>query len=164
MSRAIEFAIELGKVICVPDPDEAAARDAAMAPMVTDEPMPTPGRPGLSSGCLDLDSPFAGHLFVQGAVDGVPFDDVHGAGWRLVTTDVSGEVDPAIAEWFASIGGSIVPLTDPDLTYARWFGEHPVTWALQRPDFYLYGTAADAASAGALLAGLRAHLGVTVAG
>ena len=34
----------------------------------------------------------------------------------------------------------------------------PVTWALQRPAFYLYGTAADAASAGALLAGLRAQL------
>ena len=158
VSRAIEFAIELGKVICVPDPDEAAARDAAMAPMVADEPMPTPGLPGLTSGCLDVESPLAGHLFVQGAVDGRPFDDVHGAGWRLVTTDVSGEVDPAIAEWFASIGGSIVPLADPDLTYARWFGEHPVTWALQRPDFYLYGTATDAAGAAALLTHLRSSL------
>ena len=28
---AIEFSIELGKVICVPDPAEAAARDEAMA-------------------------------------------------------------------------------------------------------------------------------------
>ena len=28
---AIEFSMELGKVICVPDPAEAAARDEAMA-------------------------------------------------------------------------------------------------------------------------------------
>ena len=31
--------------------------------------------------------PHAGSLFVQGTVDGRRFDDVHGAGWRLVTVD-----------------------------------------------------------------------------
>ena len=34
---AIDFSIELGKVICVPDPAEAAARDEAMAAAVTGE-------------------------------------------------------------------------------------------------------------------------------
>jgi flavoprotein hydroxylase len=156
--QAIQFAIDLGKVICVPDPDEAAARDAAMAPMVADEPMPTPGLPGLTSGCLDVESPLAGHLFVQGAVGGRPFDDVHGAGWRLVTVDTADGVDPAVAEWFASIGGAVVALAEPDATYRRWFDEHPVRWALQRPDFYLYGTATDAAGASTLLTHLRSSL------
>ena len=161
--RAIEFAIELGKIICVPDPAEAAARDAAMAPMVADEPMPTPGLPGLDSGCLDLDSPFAGHLFVQGDVvvhgvaGGVPFDDAVGAGWRMVTNApvADGALDTELVEWFSSIGGAVTPITDPDATFARWFEEHPVSWALQRPDFHLFGTAADAPGASALLASLR---------
>ncbi|MFN8023381.1 MAG: bifunctional 3-(3-hydroxy-phenyl)propionate/3-hydroxycinnamic acid hydroxylase [Acidimicrobiales bacterium] len=157
--QAIQFAIDLGKVICVPDPDEAAARDAAMAPMVGDEPMATPGLPGLTSGCFDVDSPFAGHLFVQGAIDGRPFDDVHAAGWRLVTIDPGATIDDDVTAWFASIGGSIVAITEPDATYRRWFDEHPVTWALQRPDFYLYGCATDAAGATALLSDLRLRLG-----
>ncbi len=158
--RAIEFAIELGKVICVPDPAEAAARDQAMAPMVTDEPMATPGLPGLDSGCLDLDSPFAGHLFVQGAVDGRPFDDVVGAGWRLVTRGLveAGDLDADLVAWFRSIGGVIVSLAEPDATFDRWFDEHPVEFALQRPDFYLFGTAADSSAASALLASLRGRL------
>ncbi len=157
--KAIEFAIELGKVICVPDPDEAAARDAAMAGSVTDEPISTPGLPGLAGGCIDTISPFAGHLFVQGSVEGRPFDDVHGTGWRLVTIDArTDDVDPESAEWFKSVGGSVVQLAGPDATYERWFREHSTTWALQRPDFYLYGTAIDASSASALLGRLHHQL------
>ena len=36
--HAIEFSVELGKIICIPDPDAAAARDEAMAPLVGPEP------------------------------------------------------------------------------------------------------------------------------
>ena len=49
-----------------------------------------------------------------------------------------------------------VDLTAPDLT--AWFREHDVRWALQRPDFHLYGTARDAAGATELVAHLRSHL------
>ena len=48
--QAIEFSIELGKVICVPDPDEAAARDEAMAPLVGPEPTDAPPLPGIEAG------------------------------------------------------------------------------------------------------------------
>ena len=47
---AIEFSMELGKVICVPDPAEAAARDEAMAAGVGDEPAPAPGLPDIDCG------------------------------------------------------------------------------------------------------------------
>jgi hypothetical protein len=40
----------------------------------------------------------------------------------------------------------------------RWFAEHGTTWALQRPDFHLYGTATDAGGAVTLLTDLRARL------
>lgn len=155
--QAIEFAIELGKVICVPDPAEAAARDEAMAATATEEPIPTPGLPGLSDGCIDAASPFAGHLFVQGTVDGRMFDDVHGAGWRLVTVGPD-PIDEQSAAWFSSIGGAVVEVDPSDPTFARWFAEHPVTWALQRPDFYLYGTATDPTGAACLLQSLRDQL------
>ena len=156
--QAIEFAIELGKVICVPDPTEAAARDAAMSATVTADPIPTPGLPGLVGGCTDPGAPFAGHLFVQGAVDGRPFDDVHGAGWRLVTIDDPASIDPLLGEWFATIGGSVVGVDVGDPTFGRWFDEHTMRWALQRPDFHLFGTAADATAAASLLANVRAQL------
>jgi hypothetical protein len=42
--------------------------------------------------------------------------------------------------------------------FVRWFAEHDTTCALQRPDFYLYGTAPTAAAATSLLADLRNHL------
>lgn len=157
--RAIEFSMELGKVICVPDHDEAAARDAAMAAAVGDEPVAAPALPGLDGGLVYASSPHAGVLFVQGEVRGRPFDDVHGVGWRIVTVAVGVDgVDPGAAEWFESIGGRIVTLTDRDDVYRRWFSDHDTTWALQRPDFHLFGTATTAAGATALLDDLRRRL------
>jgi 2-polyprenyl-6-methoxyphenol hydroxylase-like FAD-dependent oxidoreductase len=156
---AIDFSIELGKVICVPDPDEAAARDAAMAGAVGDEPAEAPAVPGLDGGLVHPTSPHAGALFVQGEVHGDRFDDVYGAGWRLIGLDsATNGVDREATDWFESIGGRIVTLVESDAVYGRWFGEHDTTLALQRPDFHLYGTATTAAGASALLSQLRDHL------
>jgi 2-polyprenyl-6-methoxyphenol hydroxylase-like FAD-dependent oxidoreductase len=156
--QAIEFSIELGKVICVPDPSDAAARDDAMAPLVAAAPSDAPPPPGITDGVIDADSPQAGTLFVQGAVDGRRFDDVHGGGWRLVTIDPAPiDLDPAAGEWFASIGGTVVTVAG-DEVYGRWFTEHDATAALQRPDFHLYGTATSAAGAATLIEHLRTRL------
>jgi flavoprotein hydroxylase len=157
---AIDFSMELGKVICVADPAEAAARDEAMAaavgPGLTELPTPPP----LAGGLVHPSAPHAGDLFVQGRVGGERFDDVHGAGWRLVTIGGAPEgVDDATLTWFASVGGAVVALTDPDDVHRTWFADHDTQFALQRPDFRLYGTAPDAAAAGALLTDLRRQLG-----
>ena len=161
--QVIEFAMELGRIICVPDPEEAAARDAAMAATVSDELTPAIGMPGITAGCIAAGSPHAGQRFVQGWVDGRPFDDVHGAGWRLVGSGASAETADVAADvraWFESIGGRVVTVaTDgEDDTHRRWFAEHGCTWALQRPDFHLYGTATTATAAAELLERLREHL------
>jgi hypothetical protein len=151
--------MELGKVICVPDPDEAAARDEAMAAVVTADLSVAPDLPGIDNGVIHAGSAHAGHLFVQDTVAGRPFDDAHGTGWRLITLESEpAGLDPATDAWFASIGGQIVPLLDPGPAYVRWFAEHEVSWALQRPDFYLYGTATDPRGAAELLGHLRASL------
>jgi hypothetical protein len=87
---------------------------------------------------------------------------VHGSGWRLVTIDASPlEPGQALAEWFASIGGRTVVVdvaSDTGDTYARWFAAHDATWALQRPDFHLYGAATDPGAARELLAHLHDRL------
>ncbi len=91
------------------------------------------------------------------------FDDVVGVGWRLVTAgDV--RVDADVAAWFAGIGGVVVAVgaddgvTDVEGTYTRWFEEHDVVAALQRPDFSLFGTARAGAGATGLLDALRHQL------
>jgi hypothetical protein len=152
--RAIEFSMDLGKVICVPDPAQAAARDEAMAAGISDEPAAAPGLPDIDTGFIHRSSPHAGKQFVQGCVEGQPFDGVHGVGWRLVTIGRPIETP----DWFSAIGGRVVAITDPDETYARWFSEHDTAYALQRPDFYLYGTAATAEDAVTLLHDLGHHL------
>jgi 2-polyprenyl-6-methoxyphenol hydroxylase-like FAD-dependent oxidoreductase len=156
---AIDFSMELGKVICVPDPAEAAARDQAMAAGVGDEPAPAPGLPAITSGFIHPNAPHAGTQLVQGKDGGRWFDDLHGSGWRLVFLgDDIACIGRNECAWFESIGGRAVALADPDPLFVRWFAEHDTTYALQRPDFYLYGTAQTAAQATTLLADLRRHL------
>jgi 2-polyprenyl-6-methoxyphenol hydroxylase-like FAD-dependent oxidoreductase len=157
--RAIDFSMELGKVICVPDPAEAAARDEAMRATVGADPVEAPALPRLDGGLVHPTAAHAGALFVQGTLGGRRFDDVHGAGWRLVLVGTEpAAIDPSARTWFDSIGGQIVRVDHPDPTYDRWFAAHETTCALQRPDFHLYGTAPTAASASALLDDLRRHL------
>lgn len=156
---SIDFAIELGKVICVADPDDAAARDEAMTSAVGPEPTDVPDLPGLAAGVIHRLSPHAGQLSIQPRVGGLLFDDVHGPGWRLVTiADHLGGLDQAVVGWFESIGGRVVTVAGADPTVDAWFSEREVTWALHRPEFYLYGTATDAAGASTLLSDLRSHL------
>jgi hypothetical protein len=139
---AIEFSMELGRVICVPDVAEAAARDEAMAAAVSDELMDAPPLNGLVAGLVHPSSQHAGHVWVQPLVDDRLFE----------------ALSPTAVEWFTSIGGRVVQLDRLDALACRWFAEHDATWALQRPDFHLYGTATTGPGASALLDDLRAHL------
>ena len=156
---AIDFSIELGQVICVPDPAEAAARDEAMAPGVGDEPAPAPGLPDISSGFIHPRAPHAGTQMVQGREAGVALDDVYGTGWKLLTLGTGmGDIGGGERAWFEGIGGRPVAVGDPDPIMRDWFGQHQTMFALERPDFYLYGTAASAAEATVLLHDMRHHL------
>jgi 2-polyprenyl-6-methoxyphenol hydroxylase-like FAD-dependent oxidoreductase len=172
--RAVtDLSVELGEIICIPDPEQAAARDETMTAGVDpDRPTEPPPLPGIGQGVCLAGSPHAGQLFVQGAIAvggrRTRFDDHLGAGWRLVTQPhLAGsldELDAELAAWFACIGGRVVAVGDggdvgdPDRTYDAWFTDHAVSAALQRPDFYLYGTANDPAGAVRLLSHLRADL------
>jgi hypothetical protein len=159
---AIEFSMELGKVICIPDGAEAAARDEAMAATVGPEPTDAPPLPGLAAGLVHPSSPNAGQVWIQPSVEGGHFDDVHGAGWRLVTVDAEMDaLDEDARQWFDSIGGRVVRLRPPDPLARRWLAEHDATYVLQRPDFHLYGTATTTTGVSALIDDLRTRLSAT---
>jgi 2-polyprenyl-6-methoxyphenol hydroxylase-like FAD-dependent oxidoreductase len=165
----IELAIEMGRLICVADPTEAAARDEALLAGYDGTLIDVPPFPPFTAGLVHHGSPGAGQLFVQGEVEHGGrrgrFDDLVGAGWRLVTTAdaLSDSLDDDLARWFEAIGGRIVPVgtagastVDVDGTYADWFAAHGVVAALQRPDFVLYGAARTGPEIGTLLEALRA--------
>src|ERR1700728_2395342 len=155
----IEFSMELGKVICVSDPDEAAARDEALSAAVGPDPTVVPPLPGIAEGIVHGTAPLAGERFVQGGVHGRAFDDVFGAGWRLVTlSGMERGLEPGVLTWFESIGGRVVSLDERHSICARWFADHDTAWALQRPDFHLYGTAASVEAASMLLGDLHHRL------
>jgi flavoprotein hydroxylase len=170
--QVIELSIALGKVICVADPQEAAARDARMIAAAREmgytPPLPAPAiGPGLGL----AGDPLAGHLFLQGRVrcGGVTgrFDDVVGRGFTLLSpvADPASRLDPELRAAFVSLPGTSAhigadgPVQDVDASYARWFAQHGVGVVLQRPDFHIFGTASTIDGTAALVAQLRAALG-----
>ena len=164
----IELAIEMGKLICVADPEEAAARDQALIAAYDGSLTDVPPFPAITEGIVLAGSPCAGQLFLQAEVerDGkrARFDDVVGAGWRLVTLSHP-VIDEDLAEWFAGIGGMVAPMdcgpgsmVDVEDAYRKWFADHGVVAVLQRPDFAVYGTATQESEIPELLRSLRAAL------
>ena len=167
----IGFAIELGRVICIADPAEAAARDEAMIAAATGgQQMPAPAALPIGPGVQRAGDATAGQLFLQARVRraGVAglCDDVIGRGWTLLAADADplAHLDAGAAAFLASLGGVAAHfgpggLEDLDGRYRRWFDEHGAGVVLQRPDFYVFGSGARIEDASALLNDLRAELG-----
>ena len=164
----IELAMDMGKLICVADVGDAAARDEAFIATYDGSVTDIPPFPPISDGVVLAGSPGAGELFIQGVVDGpagrVRFDDAFGAGFRLITT-TDAHIDEDTSAWFASVGGRIVTLgrgdcefVDADHAYRTWLADHIAVAVLQRPDFAVFGTAATPAEITPLLRGLRSKI------
>lgn len=175
IQHAIMFSVGLGQVICVTDPEEAAARDAQMF-AARDNPElapPPPPPPRLGTGIFRQEDPLGGHLFIQGRVesDGVTglFDDIVGGGFVLLTlgADVASGLSDAAREFLRSIGGRIVTIAedgkapgaviDVDGSYREWFGENGCRVVLVRPDFYIFGTEQEISAAEQLVDDLGDH-------
>ena len=116
----IELSMELGKIICVPDPAEAAARDEMMSAGVTDDvtAIPPPasadrcavpvGRSGRRSRLP------AGHRDVRRrSVRASTTSMAPDGGWSRSTTAADRPSIPQLADWFAAFGGEIVAVALP---------------------------------------------------
>jgi 2-polyprenyl-6-methoxyphenol hydroxylase-like FAD-dependent oxidoreductase len=170
--QIVEFSIALGRVICISDPSEAAARDARMIPAARAAGLTTPVRsPKLGPGCWGAEASGAGELFVQARIERAGrsgrFDDLVGGGFA----PVSPSGDPAVAltpeqrSFFTALGGVSAHVSrdgagvrDVEGGYARWFEARGAAVALQRPDFAVFATAKEVSGSGALVGALRARL------
>jgi 2-polyprenyl-6-methoxyphenol hydroxylase-like FAD-dependent oxidoreductase len=172
----IQFAVGLGRIICISDPEAANMRDEAMLAArqqgAEGEPPPvfTPG-PGIF---LEGD-PLAGQMFLQREVArsgsrGL-FDDLVDRGFLLVSTDgdPAGYLSPNDLAFFTSIGGHLVSISSSldeqadqviDITgaYTKWFTDNSYAVVLIRPDWAIYGAATEQTGAGQLVRSLREQL------
>lgn len=156
-SDVIDLSMYLGKVICVPDPAKARARDEAFfdgsAP-------PPPAFPHLTDGILcGAPDQAAGMLAPHGRVrrgdvEG-RFDDVVGTGFVLISRSqqaLSG-LDEAAKQAIRQLNAQtalIVPAgadanpqgwQDLDGKFLPFMEQHGMETMLVRPDFYLFGSA-----------------------
>ncbi|GJG88064.1 3-(3-hydroxyphenyl)propionate hydroxylase [Gemmatimonadetes bacterium T265] len=148
----VTAAVEAGRYICELDPVRAGARDAALRERARQGAPSTAADliPPLREGAIARGTPGAGERFVQPRVDTpggrVLLDDATGQGWRLFARGAAafGRARAA-AGALAPLGVTPVDadaLAD-DGTLARWFDDRGVRAVLVRPDFYVFGTAAD---------------------
>jgi 3-(3-hydroxy-phenyl)propionate hydroxylase/flavoprotein hydroxylase len=170
--RAVtEKGIELGRLQTLRDPRAAADRDRRLLAERAARRAPAKiSFPGLGAGFMASRSAGGrGELSVQGVVcDGTRLgllDEVVGGGFRLLASpDVVAELErTGVATELRAAGVGVHPLSrtavpgvlhDVDGTYHRWLAQRGCVAALVRPDFYVYGTARDAAGAHALAAEL----------
>lgn len=158
----INFSVELGKVICIADPAEAAARDERMKAEYAEQsklgPLPTHDTV-LGTGTWIAEDPLAGVTSIQGRVawNGRTgrFDDVIGRDeWFLLSLpEAAGELDAERRARLAEIGGRALTIgvagsgaevVDLTRSYTEWFERHGIRHLLVRPDFYVAFTARDA--------------------
>ncbi|MFZ3117654.1 MAG: bifunctional 3-(3-hydroxy-phenyl)propionate/3-hydroxycinnamic acid hydroxylase [Variovorax sp.] len=163
----VEFAVELGKIICLLDPVAAEARDrqlreAREARKEEQDGMPAP-RLG-DSPLLRAGDPQAGSLSVQGRIRCFGrigrFDDLIGNGFVLIGDghDPASRLGSAQRAFLHELGirnigvGPSCSAQDVDGTYRRWFDTLQCSAVLVRPDFYVYGAGEADELVGALMA------------
>jgi 2-polyprenyl-6-methoxyphenol hydroxylase-like FAD-dependent oxidoreductase len=191
VQHAIGMSVELGKVICIADPEAAAARDAELLaadgrPELALPPVPPPTLgPGVAASGPDGTVQAAAGTFTdQGVVrraDGRvgPRDDLVAPGFVLgASFDPTTQVTPESAAAFRRLGGTFeqfVP-ADTDLAdreglreladaggyYLHHMAERGFCAAIVRPDYYLFGTARRPEDVQGLLDDLLGQLGATV--
>lgn len=177
----IDASIEMGKVVCISDPAEAARRDEAF---LSGNVPPLPPFPGLTDGLIRhtrnvSHGGIAGALSVHGQVRnrGVEsrYDDVIPNGFHVIALDVDPNtcLGEAARAALARMGASTVGLTrnegrlvadrvmyDVSGRYDTFFKSHRAAAIIVRPDYYIYGAAHTLDELPALVAGLKVELGL----
>ncbi|MCM0621422.1 bifunctional 3-(3-hydroxy-phenyl)propionate/3-hydroxycinnamic acid hydroxylase MhpA [Nocardioides bruguierae] len=157
----IDFSVGLGKVICLTDEAEAAARDERMiAEWAAGMKPPAPPRPGLGEGLHAGEHGGAlaiqARLSVGGEEPRLADDALDGPG-ALVVSDAAqlAGLDADTLAGLRSLGITPVALDglpspevllaeDVDGTWTTWLADLGVSAVLVRPDFHLYGAGDDA--------------------
>ena len=174
VKQIVESSVEIGKIMCLTDPQAAEARNEELRKMRDDKDF-RHSQPDwrLGSGCFMPDDPAAGFLGHQGRVErngttGL-LDDLVGAGQFVLFGNgidpLAGLSDEARSIW-RRLGGCSVTIgahgyRDADGTYAQWFEKLGAAVVLVRPDFQVYGASADPNDADLMVMTLAGHLHMT---
>lgn len=173
-----DYSREIGLPCIVMDKDAAAGRDGFLFAVQQDPSiMPAPTVPPGPTAFSRAGDPAAGLTAVQGQVTsaGVTglLDSIAGRGFNLITMDpaVAANLSDADRSVFDRVGGHVIligaagsgaAIEDAEGTYANWFESHGRVAVLARPDYYLFGSAADVADVHALVESFSDSLGLKV--
>ena len=172
LQHAIAVSVELGKVICISDPAQAAARDEVLLGAMADaralpiEPPAANLGPGIHTGNSPGQAGAPGSLFPQGRIEdrgrNCLLEDTIEPGFVLYALGIqpAALLDAQTAAYLDSLGCQLVALArrDGDDVYASWFEAHGCSIALVRPDFYVFGCARSAEETRRLVGDLRVAL------
>lgn len=172
----IDASVEMGKVVCVADPQKAAERDAAF---LSGQVPPLPPFPGLVDGVVHKDERNgralgpAGCLGVHGEIERDErrqrYDDAFGRGFHLLSIgdDPLAGLDEAHKALLEQLEVKAVRLSEDgapgtcrDLSgkYHQFLRAAGLQAVLVRPDFYIYGGIGHASELPQLLDALRRDL------
>jgi 3-(3-hydroxy-phenyl)propionate hydroxylase/flavoprotein hydroxylase len=173
VSDIIRASIFLGQIICIPDPAEAAKRDELFLSGHAPPPAPFPI---LTDGVLDrgadgkpkgLAGQLAPHATVRTPRGEGRFDQVVGVGFVLLLApgvELS-TLSAGNLAFLDTLGAKIVALgdkpgevADVQGKFTAFLAEANANAMLVRPDFYIFGSAAEVQGANALVGALRAQL------
>lgn len=176
VSQITNISIYLGKIICMPDPEEAAARDAAF---LGGSAPPPPPFPQMTDGLLHRDRDgkltdgaglLAPHVDVLADGERRRLDEVARVGEFSIISrgfDPVEKIEPRLLHALAVVGTSYVGLgstdgsrgvEDLDGRLEAFLDQHGWAAVIVRPDFYVYGGAADATALENLVRDLLTHL------
>ena len=138
----IGAAVNVGRYICVLDPQAAAERDTKMRERAEFGTSETAGDliPAIGEGIVLHGTKAAGERFIQPKIDGKLLDDTTGGGWRLFARN---------AESAVTVDGiTTVNLAEQDEASGllAWLDQRGVDAVLVRPDHYVFGTARGSVS------------------
>lgn len=152
----IERSMQLGEIICLTDPADAATRDEKMTgDIAAGVSMPAHPAPRLGDGLHRYDHS-GGTLSIQAVVQGADreglFDDVYGPGGTLLLRNAGlrNELPESLRAALQTTGVRVIALglvpaadTAVDISgaYSAWLDEIVADAVLIRPDFYVYGSA-----------------------
>jgi 2-polyprenyl-6-methoxyphenol hydroxylase-like FAD-dependent oxidoreductase len=167
----IRLSMEMGKIVCVPDPDAARQRDEAFFTGKVPPPPPFPSLVGgvIRTGPDGSPAGFAGRLLPHDDIDTGDgprrLDDATGRSFVLLTAGIDRSDLSATARRAADLAGvAIVPLAEEQVRdiggrLSGLLRSQGLAAVLARPDFYAFGSASDEADIEALLADLVDALG-----
>jgi 3-(3-hydroxy-phenyl)propionate hydroxylase len=137
--RIIEAAIEFGRLVCITDRAQAAARDKRF---LVDKSVPESianfALPKLAEG--PLIGTGGGALFIQPVINGRHLDDIVGHRFLVVACTI-GHLGGSAAWWRKEMGALMILLdADPNEALQRWMNRFGASVAVIRPDRYVLAT------------------------